>query len=193
MSVLPGSTKRALLLHGSPMIAHLHDLINWVAKYDRHTGAMPEWQHLEDDEAFLDELSGVELGECLAEAERMIRAARAVKTHVEEYLADDIAEHGAIRLGDSGYYIGSSTERKLINAEGLLDWLGDPDTIGKAVRVNTSNIRISFVKGYAEEEGIGWEAARDTFFEETTDEKKLRKVPAMKSKWVEKLEHGERR
>ena len=177
------------------LMSHIHqvrDLITWWANFERSTGTAPEWQHLEDDEAFLDELSGVELGDCLAEAERIIRAARAVKSHIEDYLTEDVAERGAIRLGDVGYYVGTTSTRSLIDPEGFLNWLGTPHRIGKAVRVNASNIRITVVRGFAADDGVS-DGVIDSFFEETTDETRLRKVPALKAKWVENLEHGERR
>jgi hypothetical protein len=168
------------------------NLVSWWTNFERSVGEAPEWQYLEDDEAFLDDLSGVELGDCLAEAERIIRAARAVKAHIEDYLEADISENGAIRLGDSGYYVGPATTRRVIDPVGLLHFLydhGGLTAIEKAVNVN-SGARIGVIRGFG---GDSSDAVVDSFFEETTEETKLRKVPAVKSKWVENLEHGERR
>ncbi|KKN73763.1 hypothetical protein LCGC14_0397110 [marine sediment metagenome] len=177
------------------LMSHIHqvrDLIMWWTHFERSTGTAPEWQHLEDDEAFLDTLTGVELGDCLAEAERIIRAGRAVKSHIEDYLAADITENGAIRLGADGYYIGPATTRRVIDPLGLLHFLynyGDLYAIEKAININ-SGARIGVIRGYG---GESSDAVVDSFFEETKQETKLRKVPAMKSKWVKNLEHGERR
>ena len=129
-------------------------------------------------------------GDALAEVERIIRAARVVKGRVEEYLADDIVANGAIRLGNDGYYVGSATTRRVIDPAGLLAFLGTPDRINKAVRVNESNVRIGVVRGFAEELGVD---VIDSFFEEETEDKKLRKVPESRAKWVANLEHGSRR
>jgi len=108
-------------------------------------------------------------------------------------LAMDIREYGAIRLGDSGFYVGKTTKRTLHDAEGLLKWLDTPARIGKAIRVTASNVRIGVVRGYANEAAIGEDAVMDTFFEETVDEEALKKVPESKAKWVQGLGQGERR
>ena len=120
----------------------------------------------------------------------MIRAGRTIKKVVELHLEMDIREYGAIRLGDSGYYVGKTSSRKLIDPEAFLTWLGTPDRIGKAVRVNTSNIRIGVVKGFA---GEASDAVIDSFFEETVEEEQLKKVPESRAKWVQELESGSRR
>jgi len=108
----------------------------------------------------------------------------------------DIREHGAIRLGDSGYYVGSATKRKVIDSAGLLHFLhslGGVNAIDKAVRVDASNVRISNVRAVAESVHEDAGAVIDSFFEETVEEEILRKVPESRSKWVQGLSSGERR
>ena len=173
-----------------PIPERVHELIHWCADWDRLNGGTPEWQHLEDDEAWLEDCNAVELGDALAETERIIRAARAVKSHIEDYLTEDIATNGAIRLGNDGYYVGSATKRRVIDPAGLLTWLGTPDRISKAVRIDSSNVRIGVIRGFA---GDQEDAVIDSFFEETTEDTTLRKVPESKAKWVQGLEHGGRR
>lgn len=185
--------------------AQIRKLVDFAARMDRE---MEEAVLMEGDDEWLAALDGPQLGDALSEAERMIRAGRTIKKIVESHLEMDIREHGAIRLGDDGYYVGSTTKRELIDADGFLNWLGTPARISKAVRVNTSNIRIGVVKGYAREAAqpgetvldldddqiaVAQQAVIDTFFEETVEEEQLKKVPESRAKWVAALQSGERR
>ena len=171
----------------------IRDLVLFAAAMDR---SMEEAVLMEGDDEWLASLNGPELGDALSEAERMIRAGRTIKKIVEAHLAMDIVENGAIRLGDSGYYVGSATKRKVIDSAGLLNFLhslGGVNAIDKAIRVDSSNVRISNVRAVAESVHEDAGAVIDSFFEETVEEEILRKVPESRSKWVQNLESGERR
>ncbi len=165
----------------------IRELVAFMARQDRE---MEEAILMEGDDEWLASLTGPQLGDALSEAERMIRAARVIKKIVEQHLETDIVENGAIRLGDSGYYVGSSTTRTLHDSEGLLRWLRTPERIHKAIRVTASNVRITDVRHLAEEDDLD---VFDTFFEETTEDDQLKKVPESRAKWVQGLESGERR
>ena len=171
----------------------IRELVEFAARMDR---SMEEAVLMEGDDEWLASLDGPQLGDALSEAERMIRAGRTIKKIVEAHLEMDIREHGAIRLGDSGYYVGSATKRKVIDSAGLLNFLhslGGVNAIDKAVRVDASNVRISNVRAVAESVHEDAGAVIDSFFEETVEEEILRKVPESRSKWVQGLESGERR
>ena len=171
----------------------IRDLVLFAAYMDR---SMEEAVLMEGDDEWLASLNGPELGDALSEAERMIRAGRTIKKIVEAHLAMDIVENGAIRLGDSGYYVGSATKRKVIDSAGLLNFLhslGGVNAIDKAIRVDSSNVRISNVRAVAESVHEDAGAVIDSFFEETVEEEQLKKVPESRAKWVQGLESGERR
>jgi len=175
-------------------------LVGFAARMDRE---MEEAVLMEGDDEWLASLTGPQLGDALSEAERMIRAGRTIKKIVEAHLEMDIRANGALRLGNDGYYVGPTTKRELIDPDGFLRWLGTPDRISKAVRVNSSNIRIGVVKGFAQEfvtsiadgykEGDEIRGVIDSFFEETVEEEQLKKVPESRAKWVQNLKSGERR
>jgi len=168
-------------------------LVGFAARMDRE---MEEAVLVEGDDEWLATLTGPQLGDALSEAERMIRAARTIKKIVEAHLEMDIRANGALRLGDQGYYLGSTTKRKVIDSFGLLDFLhslGGVQAIDKAIRVDASNVRISNVKAVAESVHEDAGAVIDSFFEETVEGEQLKKVPESRAKWVQNLKSGERR
>jgi len=178
---------------GDDIARTVRDLVLFAAAMDR---SMEDAVLMEGDDEWLATLTGPQLGDALSEAERMIRAGRTIKKIVELHLEMDIRENGAIRLGDSGYYVGSATKRKVIDSAGLLNFLhslGGVNAIDKAVRVDASNVRISNVRAVAESVHEDAGAVIDSFFEETVEEEILRKVPESRSKWVQGLSSGERR
>lgn len=171
----------------------LRGLVLHAANQDRAGADMD--LDTEGDAAWLDQLTGLELGDMLAEAERLVRAARFVKARVDEALLRNVEMDGRIRLGDYGYYAGTKTVRRLRDPDGLLDFLHDQggrEAVRKAVRLSESNVRISVVRGIAAENGVDPKAVEDSFFETTYGEKELKKVPAGQAKWVEDLSEGER-
>ena len=190
----PGWTIDYSTGEGVPDVAAtIRRLVEFAARMDRE---LEDAVLMEGDDEWLASLDGPQLGDALSEAERMIRAGRTIKKIVEAHLEMDIREHGAIRLGDSGYYVGSATKRKVIDSAGLLNFLhslGGVNAIDKAVRVDASNVRISNVRAVAESVHEDAGAVIDSFFEETVEEEILRKVPESRSKWVQGLESGERR
>ena len=128
------------------------------------------------------------MGEC----DRWVQAARDVKAALETDLLANVEEHGAIRLGDTGYYDGHSRTTKLIDPEGLVAWLGDDYRHA----VNPTNIRISSVRAIAELREMDPAVVVGTFYEvtEAADaDPELKSVPSTKAKWVAKLEHSQRR
>ena len=165
------------------------DLIWLFVRADRQ-GTEPD---LTDSKAaaLLSEADVLELDLARLEAERVARAARQVRELIETWIARDIQANGPIRLGDDGWYVGPETDTALTDPEGLANWVrvvGGEDMIAKAFRLEP---RLRVIQGLAKDHGMDPETVMDTFFTRTTDrEPKLRKSRA---KWVEGLEHGQRR
>ena len=132
----------------------------------------------------------------LLEAERMVRAARLVKTRLEQLMTDDVMRLGSVRLGDEVFTAKPDTSRKLIDPVGFLHWLGDDWQ--HAIRVDTPSVRITAVRALADQRGVGAATIIDTFFEEVTAEDappKLVRLPVggpHTPKWATALEPGER-
>lgn len=125
------------------------------------------------------------------EAERVARAARKVRELVETWIARDIHTNGPVRLGDDGWYVGPETDTELIDPEGLASWVrsvGGERMIAKAFRLEP---RLRVIQGMAADHGYDPDVVMGQFFTRRTDpEPKLRKSRA---RWVEGLEHGQRK
>ena len=170
----------------------IRSLVLFAADQDRHTGLID--LDAEGDADWLDSLDILELDAVRLEAQRMIRAARAVLTRVEVSLLADVIELGSVRLGKEGFYAGKETDRHLTDPDGLLEWLyrtGGIAAVKAAVPVN-DEVRIGAIRGIAGDNGQDAKAVEDTFFHTTYGNVVLKKTKPG-TKWVEGLRHGERR
>jgi hypothetical protein len=170
----------------------------------------------EDDPVvdLLQQSTAEELWLMVGRLDQWAAAAKRLKPILEEYLRRDIKVHGAIRLGDAGYYSGIKTTRKLIDPEGLIGWLGED--AAEAFNPNTAKItavRAIADRRYREIYEVGWGedpealdnwiaarvgAVEDSFYERVTDDEGepvevLKSAPASRTKWVQALGQGERR
>jgi hypothetical protein len=194
----------------------LYRTIRRIADQDRRYGDEPyEW----DDTTPLPDAHDPEaLWGQLTEADRAIRAARALKAHLEGLMLDDVTANGPIRLGDDVYYQGWNSTRKWMTPEssaGLLTWLAEDCAtpqdlarlVGQCFRLDPGNLRITALRGIAGARATrdGWDPAEagqtleDTFTVRddvagggpilTRHRTTLTSAPA----WAKALEHGQRR
>ncbi|MFH2072758.1 MAG: hypothetical protein ABIJ75_07915 [Actinomycetota bacterium] len=79
------------------IVGTIRNTVAAVATFDRHYG-LDLWDWSEDDFPGSDD--PYDLDGMLLEVQRVIRAARFVEARIKEALLEDVAEHGAIRVGD---------------------------------------------------------------------------------------------
>jgi len=177
----------------SELRAYIHDLIGFAVIQDRHDGIDLD---SEGDADVLDHLGILSLDLARLEAQRVVRAAKAVLARVETAILADVAEHGAVRLGDEGFYVGVESTRSVNDPAALVDWLYSTAGLAgvkAAVGVSARNIRVTAVRGIAVDAGYDPQTVMDTLFTETRGGKVLKQMPVKKAKWVQALDHGERR
>ena len=177
----------------SELRAYIHDLIGFAIGQDRRDGIDLD---SEGDADVLDHLGILSLDLARLEAQRVIRAAKAVLGRVEQAILQDVSEHGAVRLGDEGFYVGAESTRKLNDPAAFVDWLyatGGLAAVKAAVGVSERNVRVTAVRGIAGDNGYDPQTVIDSLFTETRGGKVLKRVPVSKAKWVQGLVHGGRR
>lgn len=143
------------------------------------------------DPAPLDGFDALALDAVLVELGRITAAAKTVRAEAERLLASDIQTNGPIRLGDDGVYVGRKRTTRLIDPEGVCRWVADTagvSMVGKAFRLEP---RLTVLRGIATDAGIAPRTVIDTFFEVTEDDEPT--LLRTRAKWVERLEHGQRR
>ena len=172
---------------------YIRDLVEYAATQDRADGIDLD---AEGDADVLDHLGILSLDLARLEAQRLIRAARAVLARVEAAMLADVSEHGAVRLGDEGFYAGVESTRRLNDPSALVDWLyqtGGLAAVKAAVGVSERNIRVTAIRGIAAEHGFDPQTVMDSLFVESKGGRVLKSVPVSKAKWAADLRHSERR
>lgn len=148
----------------------------------------------------------------LAEAERAVRAARAVKARLEALMLADVQTRGPVRFGDDVYYPGRDATWRWADPDtspaGLLRFIAQQEpadatredvaaAIGRVVRVDPRAVRITGLRALADRAGIPAEAAVDTFLsregEDTPTLSHHRTTLTTCPAWAKALGHGQRR
>ena len=130
-----------------------------------------------------------------AAAERLIAAGKTVLSEIRRRMATDVAELGAVRLGDTLYRVGKKGERKVIEGQEqpLLDWVGED----LRTSVPASAVRITAVRAIAERRGYEEKVIEDTFYfwDSDPDEPNslIRTARRRAPKYFATMEHGDRR
>jgi hypothetical protein len=144
----------------------------------------------------------------IAEAERAIRSGREVKARLEALLLADVQTRGSVRFGDDVYYEGRDSKRRWPSEHGariLLEWIAEgaptpadaAHRIDQAVRVDPTNVRLTWLRVEAGLRKINPDAVLDTFLTKEGDDTPtlshhrttLSTCPA----WAKALQHGQRR
>jgi len=153
----------------------------------------------EGDADWLKDLHVLDLDEVRLCLDRVKASVRELERLWEQAMLRDIQANGAVVLGETGYYAGTETQSKLVNPQGLVDWLfetGGLPAVKAVVGVSERNVRTTALAGVAVDNGFDPQTVRDSFFVSTArgdGGKVLKKVPASKAKWVAERKHGERR
>ena len=185
-----------------------------LADHDRRQEE-PDWEMVLSPRA---DLTPEGLWLLVSEAERIVRAAKAMRDHLEGLLLKDVQANGAIRLGDDVYYPGRDAQWRWADPEtsprGLLSWLtldaaDIPDALDRildAIRVDPRSVRVTALRGEAGRRAaqagepfpvLAAEAAVDTFLvkegEDTPILSHHRTTLSSCPRWALALEHGQRR
>ncbi len=130
-----------------------------------------------------------------AAAERLIAAAKEVLYEIRRRMATDVAEFGAVRLGDTLYRVGKKGSREIIvgQEQPLLDWVGDD----LRTSVPATAVRITAVRAIAERRGLDAEVVEDTFYFWDSDPSEpyslIRVYETKAPKYFAAMTHGDRR
>ena len=145
---------------------------------------------------FLDSAEGIDdLWVMEAAAERLIAAGKEVLAEIRRRMASDVAELGAVRLGDTLYRVGKKGERKVIDGQEkpLMEWLG-PDLKDA---VNAGDVKITAVRAIAERRNQTAKAVEDTFYWWDSDPDEpytlIRIYETKAPKYFAAMSHGDRR
>ena len=168
---------------------------------------LSRWRDMLSTEDGLDPIEALWLFE--AESDRLRRSLGVIRGAIDRLMLVDIQQRGDVRLGEFGYRDASGRERKIIDRDQLVEWVG-PEHLADVWRLDDGNLRTSALEALAERRAREqWpdddEAAAelatvivDTFLAWNdpapgTPARKLDRVPVSRAKWAAKLAHGERR
>ncbi len=143
------------------------------------------------------------------EVDRLRRAVGILRTVVDELLLVDVTERGDVRLGDVAYRSGSARQRRIVDRDLLVEWVG-ADNLADVFRLDDSNLRVGALEALArrralneaggdEDTATGYaEAVLDTFLgwndpAPGTPARRLDRVPVSRARWAGELAHGQRR
>jgi len=201
----------------SPTTDNLRTVLGRVAAADRR-GEPVDWDARVPVWPAARKANAETLWMMLSEVDRLIRAAKAMRDHLEGRLLADVQARGPIRLGDDVYYPGRDAQWRWADPEtsprGLLEWATlDCDHLGQAldrvvdlVRLDPRAVRVTTLRAAAglraarqgdPHPDLAAAAAVDTFLvkegEDTPILSHHRTTLSSCPKWALALEHGQRR
>lgn len=142
------------------------------------------------------------------EVDRLRRTVAVLRAVVDDLILADVTERGDVRLGDVGYRSASARQRRIVNRDLLVGWVG-ADHLADVFRLDDSNLRITALEALARSRALdehpGDEDVEefvstvlDTFLAWNDPEpgkpaRKLERIPMSRARWAAELTHGQRR
>lgn len=129
------------------------------------------------------------------EVEDLMREARLLLDHLRRQIAQDIAAHGPVVLGEHAYQLATPGRELIAGQEvALVEWLGD-DLPLALPKLSARVLQPSKVQAVAESRGLDPEVAMDTFYHRPAaeDTLKLTSIPKKDRRWSANRRHGDRK
>lgn len=138
------------------------------------------------------------------EIERRRRLLLEMRGVVRQLRAQDVIDHGAIRLGDEAVYVGKAGKWAFADdagADAIVDFLGSLEAVVAVFRLSADNLRIQALRAWVARisQGDAEEAEKALSglvrWIDTGDvgELELKTLPASDRKWAAGLEHRQRK
>lgn len=142
------------------------------------------------------------------EVDRLRRAVAVLRAVVDDLILADVTERGDVRLGDVAYRSGSARQRRIVDRDLLVEWVG-ADNLADVFRLDDSNLRVTALEALARRRALNEHpgddgeadfvgAVLDTFLgwndpAPGTPARKLERIPVSRARWAGELAHGQRR